>query len=140
MKILIDLNIVLDVVLNREPWVAEAKQIWNAHQSGMIDGFLVATEITNLFYIVRRISGESCARRAVNECLTTFEIASVNHEILEDADHRSGPDFEDNVCIACGVAAGIDGIVTRDPEGFSRSEILVFSPAELISRLLLERQ
>ena len=47
---------------------------------------------------------------------------------------------KDNVCIACGAATGVDGIVTRDPKGFSHSEIPVFSPAELITNLFIQRQ
>ena len=45
MKVLLDLNIVLDVILNRHPRVEEAKQIWNAHESGIVDGTLTATEL-----------------------------------------------------------------------------------------------
>ncbi len=135
MKVLLDLNVVLDVVLNRQPWVVEAKQIWNAHQSGVIDGFLTATELTNLFYIVRRIAGEPTARSAVRACLATFSIEPVDQAILEEADRQPGLDFEDNVCIACAMAAGIDLIVTRDPAGFSQSPIAAESPVEFLARL-----
>ncbi len=44
MKVLLDLNVVLDVILNRQQWVAEASKVWDAHSSGDIEGFLVATE------------------------------------------------------------------------------------------------
>jgi hypothetical protein len=53
MKVLLDLNVVLDVILNRQPWVAEARQIWNAHHAGELEAFLAATEFTNMFYIGR---------------------------------------------------------------------------------------
>lgn len=135
MKVLLDLNVVLDVVLNRQPWVADAKQVWNAHESGLIDGSLAATELTNLFYIVRRISGEPAARTAVRVCLATFGIEPVDQPTLEEADRQPGFDFEDNVCIACAMAAGIDWIVTRDPAGFVHSPVPAVSPAELIDRL-----
>ena len=135
MKVLLDLNVVLDVVLNRQPWVADAKQIWNAHQSGVIDGFLAATELTNLFYIVRRTAGEPAARTAVRACLATFHIEPVGQTTLEEADRQPGLDFEDNVCIACAIAAEIDWIVTRDPAGFSQSPVSAVSPAELMTRL-----
>ncbi len=135
MKVLLDLNVVLDVVLNREPWVADAKQIWNSHQSGVIDGFLAATELTNLFYIVRRTAGEPAARTAVRACLVTFHIEPVGQTTLEEADRQPGLDFEDNVCIACAIAAEIDCIVTRDPAGFVDSPVPAVSPMELMARL-----
>jgi hypothetical protein len=69
MNILIDLNIVLDVILQRQPWFAETTVIWDANRQGQIHGHLVATSLTNLFYITRRILGRDQARLAVRTCL-----------------------------------------------------------------------
>lgn len=69
MKVLLDLNVVLDVILNRQPWFNDSAQVWNSHQSGSVDCYLVATELTNLFYIVNRLAGETVARTAVHTCL-----------------------------------------------------------------------
>lgn len=135
MKVLLDLNVVLDVVLNRHPWVVESARVWNAHQSGQIAGWLVATELTNLFYIVRKIAGEAAARTAVRVCLETFDILPVDQPALELAARLAGIDFEDNVCIACATAAGLDLIVTRDPSGFAQAAIAAISPADLIVKL-----
>ncbi len=119
MKVLLDLNVVLDVILNRQQWVAEASKVWDAHSFGDIEGFLVATEITNMFYIVRKLAGESTARQAVNACLATFRIVPVDQQVLGDADHLPGTDFEDNLCIACAAKAGPD---------------LIVSPADLVAQ------
>jgi len=66
MKVLLDLNVVLDVILNRQPFLADSLAVWNAQQSGEFEGFLASTEFTNLFYIVERIAGNSAARTAVS--------------------------------------------------------------------------
>ena len=47
----------------------------------------------------------------------------------------AGGDLEDNVSLACALAAGLDAIVTRDPRGFSGSPIPVLSPTDLLARL-----
>jgi hypothetical protein len=83
MKVLLDLNVVLDVILNRQPWVAEARQVWNAHHAGEVEAYLAATEFTNMFYIVRRLAGEATARTAVQSCLATFGVFPVDQWILE---------------------------------------------------------
>jgi predicted nucleic acid-binding protein len=101
----------------------------------MIDGFLVATEHTNLFYIVLRLAGEPTARAAVRSCLATFAILPVDQSILEAAERQLGLDYEDNVSIACAAASGIDLIVTRDPTDFAHSHVPAVSPGELIARL-----
>lgn len=135
MKVFIDLNVVLDVVLNRQPWIEESRQVWDAHLAGSIHGYLAATEITNLFYIVRRLAAESTARSAVGICLSTFSMAPVDLQILQAADRHPGTDFEDNVCIACAEEMGADWIVTRDPLGFSQSSVPAISPEEFLKQI-----
>lgn len=135
MKVLLDLNVVLDVVLNRQPWVEESQRVWDANQSQTIDGYLAATGLTNLSYIVRRLADRDRARTAVRTCLASFEIIAVDQQTLRDADGQAGADFEDNVCIACAVSAGMAAIVTRNPADFAHSLIPVLTPAELLQRL-----
>ena len=135
MKVLFDLNVIMDVVLNRQPWVIESKQVWDAHCTGSISGWLVATELTNLFYIVRRQADAAKARTAVHTCLATFEVLGVDQATLRDADSRNGADFEDDVLIVAAVAGSMDVIVTRDPADFVNSPVEVLSPAELLQRL-----
>ena len=60
MNVLIDLNIILDVILKRPPWLTEATKVWDAHVQGQIRGHLVATSLTNLFYIAGASQATSC--------------------------------------------------------------------------------
>lgn len=135
MKVLLDLNVVLDVILNRQPFLADSLAVWNAQQSVEFEGFLAATEFTNLFYVVERIAGNSTARTAVSLCLNAFQVAAVDHAILKAAETLSGADFEDNVCIACATSIAADWIVTRDSTGFAQSSVSAITPADLIKLL-----
>jgi hypothetical protein len=135
MNVLMDLNIVLDVILQRQPWLAEAALIWDAHVQGRIHGHLVATSLTNLFYIARRILGTDEARRAVRTCLQTFAILAVDGPLLQQAEALPGTDFEDNLQLAAAAAIPLDAIVTRDPRGFAGSPVTVLTPADLLTRL-----
>ena len=135
MNVLIDVNIVLDVLLDRQPGVADSKAVWDANHRQEIRGHLVATALTNLFYIARRLVGHQRARQGVRDCLASFSVIAVHHQILIDADSQPGNDFEDNVCISCAVSAGMEAIVTRDPAGFTHSPIPVLSPAQLLAQL-----
>lgn len=135
MNVLFDLNVILDVVLNRQPWVVESKQVWDAHQTGRISGRLAATELTNLFYIARRVTDTATARTAVRTCLETFDVLPVDQVALRDADSQPGVDYEDNVLIAVAIAGGMNVIVTRDAGDFEHSPVEVLTPAELLQRL-----
>ncbi len=135
MNVLIDLNIVLDVILQRQPWLTEAAAVWNAHHNGQIRGYLVATSLTNLFYIVRRFLGHTGARQAVRSCLQTFAILPVGDALLRQADALPGIDLEDNLQLAAAAAFQLDAIVTRDLSGFAGATMPVLSPAGLLARL-----
>ena len=56
--------------------------------SDALTGHLVATGLTNLFYISRRIIGTEKARAGIHICLATFEIIPVGRQELEQAERN----------------------------------------------------
>jgi predicted nucleic acid-binding protein len=134
-KVLQDLSVTLDLLLNRPPWAADASVIWNAHVNGQLQLFLAAFPLPTLFYIVRRQADLATAHDAVQVCLATLEIAPVDRTTLENARTLPGSDFEDNLQIACAIQIGADAIVTRDPKGFGGSPIPLLSPADLRAQI-----
>ena len=135
MKVLIDLNVVLDVILQRQPWLNPSQAIWDANCGGRIYGYLVATSLTNLFYIARRVIGSDQARLAVGTCLQSFSILGVDESVLQRADALPGVDFEDNVQLAAAESSQMDVIVTRDPQGFAGAPMPVLAPDEFLVQL-----
>ncbi|MCC5644381.1 PIN domain-containing protein [Nostoc sp. CHAB 5824] len=57
MRILIDTNVVLDCLQEREPFVEDAVKLFAKIDAGEIEGFIAATTITNIYYIVRKAAG-----------------------------------------------------------------------------------
>lgn len=137
MKLLFDTNIVLDVLLYREPWVHSAQKLWAANDQNLLNGYLTATTMTDIFYIARRQQNYDKAIQAVNICLEAFAIAPVDRQTLVTAIAMPGKDFEDNVQIACVQAAMLDGVVTRNPKDFKSASIAVFSTKDVLAKLNL---
>ncbi|HEY8751131.1 MAG TPA: PIN domain-containing protein [Tepidisphaeraceae bacterium] len=135
MKVLLDVNIVLDVLLDRPPWVDSAKDLWQACDDARVEGYVSAISLPTLFYIVRKVAGLQKARKAVRLCLDAFEVCAVNGQILEIAYATAGSDFEDNVQVASAVAAGVDFIVSRDLKGLTNSQIPVRGADEIMKLL-----
>ena len=135
MNILIDTNTVLDVLLERHPWNADAERIWDACDTGRITGYLTATSVTNIHYIARRMYDLTRAQLAVGICLATFRIAPVDHATLLHATTLPGTDFEDNLQIASALFGNLEAIVTRDPKGFGASPVTILTPPQLLARL-----
>ncbi|APB34151.1 PIN domain protein, putative [Gloeomargarita lithophora Alchichica-D10] len=131
MRVLIDTNVVLDFLQEREPFVENAARLFERIDAGEIEGFIVATTITNIYYIVRRASGRVVAQDAIMQVLSDLNICAVNLELLEQALALNFEDFEDAVQYACAVVHSVDAIVTRDASGFVNAEIPVVLPEEI---------
>lgn len=130
-RVLVDTNVVLDLLLQREPWLTDAKPFWDARDDGSVFVYLLASIVPDVYYVCRKQVGKDRALNAVQTCLTGFEIVPVDLALLQQALGMTGPDFEDNVQIACAQMAALDYIVTRNPTDFRDSPIPVVEPSAL---------
>jgi predicted nucleic acid-binding protein len=135
MKVLLDMNVVLDVLLVRQPWFPEASQVWDANRNGQIAAGIAAFTVPTVFYIVRQQTDLSRAHDAVRICLSSLEIVPVQRTTLDYARSLTGSDYEDNLQLACAMEAKMDCLVTREPAGFPGATIPVLTPAQLLAKL-----
>ena len=133
MKVLFDTNVVLDLLLDRAPFVENAVRLFDQVESGKITGFLGATTITTLDYLLKKNLPIKEATHAVKQLLQLFEIAPVNRLVLEAALKSNFSDFEDAVLHAAAIHSGAEAIVTRDESGFSKSKLAIYSPEMLLN-------
>ena len=117
MRILVDTNIVLDFLLDREPFVYQSALLFQKIASEQMIGYATATTLTDIFYVSRRHTRSiERARQAVAITLVALEICPVDKFVLEAALSSTTADFEDALQIACALAHNLDAIVTRDME------------------------
>ncbi|MDQ7083977.1 MAG: PIN domain-containing protein [Sulfurovum sp.] len=133
MKILLDTNIVLDILLAREPFVEEAKEIFLLIENHKIEGFICATTMTTIHYLIGRQKDKASADGLVLNLLKLFEVALVDKQILQDASLNNGVDYEDAVIYTSAKYAEIDIIITRDKRGFKNSDISILKPKEFLA-------
>ncbi|MGC9527752.1 MAG: type II toxin-antitoxin system VapC family toxin [Limnospira sp.] len=131
MRVLIDTNVVLDFLQEREPFLDNAARLFERIDAGEIEGLIAATTITNIYYIIRRASGGVVAQDAIAQILTDLTICAVDRDVLEQALQLNFQDFEDAVQYACAAVHQVDAIVTRDRSGFIEATIPVISPEEI---------
>jgi len=134
-KILIDTNVVLDLVLERQPFVESAILVFERIERGNLAGYIAATTITNIFYIIRKIEGREVALAAIHRLLVGLQCCAVDRRTIETALSLGLKDFEDSVQLACATLDQLDAIVTRDPKDFSSSNLPIYSPTELLTQL-----
>lgn len=98
MKVLVDTNILLDFLLQREPFFQDAELLFQALDSGQVVGYVTATTLTDIFYVARRHTRNiELARQAVAKTLTVMAVCPVNRAILESAFASGLADFEDAI-------------------------------------------
>lgn len=137
-RILFDVNVVLDVLLDRKPHAEASAAVWAAVETGVAEGLLAAHAVTTIHYLVRRETGIAKARRIVSAILKVFPIAPVDGAVIEEALQLSFSDFEDAVTAAAARRTRCDYIVTRDPKGFRGSPVRTLSPEMALPLLATE--
>jgi predicted nucleic acid-binding protein len=131
-KVIFDTNVVLDVLLDREPFSTPAALLFSKVEKGELFGYLCATTVTTIHYLIHKALGARQARKHIGNLLSLFEIAPVNRGVLEGALRSRFEDFEDAVIHEASIHVNVDSLVTRDSIGFRRATVPVYSPDELL--------
>lgn len=132
---LVDTNVVLDVMLGREPHLAASSAVLAAVETGRCRGLLCATTITTIYYIARRQIGDRASLARIAELMSIFGIAAVNQGVLGASIGRGMPDFEDAVLHEAALQAEAHCIVTRNVDDFGSAEIPVYTPEQFLAAL-----
>jgi predicted nucleic acid-binding protein len=131
-RVLFDANVVLDVLLDRQPHADASAAAWAGIEAGGAEGMLAAHSITTIHYLLRKDIGNVKATRAVSSILKIFRIAAVDGSVLQEALQLTFSDFEDAVTAAAARLAGCECIVTRDPKGFRGSPVRSLTPEAML--------
>lgn len=134
-RLLVDVNVVFDALMERSPHSHAAAALWFAVETKQVEALVPAHGVTTLFYLAARLKGNVFARRALGAVLGTFGIAAVDQSVVQRAVALGWRDFEDAVCAATAEASGCDAIVTRDPRGFAGCALPVLAPETAVALL-----
>jgi predicted nucleic acid-binding protein len=135
MTALVDTNVVLDVMLEREPHLADSAAVLSAVEKAACGGLLCATTVTTIHFLAERHIGARASRAHLLELLSIFGVAAVNQAVLSSAIQLAVADFEDAVLHEAAVQAGADCIVTRNIADFKRATLPVYTPAQFLAAL-----
>ena len=138
MRVIVDTNVVLDVLLGREPFLKPAVDIFCLIEESRIDAFICATTVTTIDYLLTKSLPRSNARNALHKLISLFEIATVNRPVIERALESRIKDFEDAVVSEAGKMVGADFVITRNTKDFAGSSLKVCDPDEFLA--LFDRQ
>lgn len=134
MVVLVDTNVIVDVLMKREPFTKDAQDILTKCATGEVKGCLAAHSLPNLFYIMRKEYSQKERREFIRSLCEIFMVSDLNvKKIMSAAENEEFSDFEDCLQEECAVAEYADYIITRNPGDFVTSRVKVITPAEFLS-------
>lgn len=137
MRILLDTNIILDIALEREPFVESATRLFKESRRKNILLCMTSTTITDLYYVHRKVKGKKEALLFIRELLQFIDVISVDKDIIVDALNSEVSDFEDAIQVCSAKKESITTIVTRDESDFIKSGFSEVLLADGLERVLL---
>jgi predicted nucleic acid-binding protein len=138
-RVLLDVNVILDVLLDRKPFADASSEVWAAVERGEADGLISAHAVTTLHYLNAKAVGVRMATETTEALLSVFDVAPVDEQVLRAAVALEWNDFEDAVTAAGARRAKCDAVITRNPRDFKGAAVRVLTPGEAVAWIAAAR-
>ncbi len=133
MRVFFDTNVLLDVLLDREPFAVHARRAWSLAEQRRIEGMISVLTLPNIYYIARRAADRDAALTMVRKIRTTFELVACDEVSVDRALATEFADFEDAIQYMGATSAHADCILTRDAGHFPSDAIAVLAPEQFLA-------
>ena len=136
MGALVDTNVVLDALANREPWAKEARDLLFLAACGRLDLALSGSTITDVFYLVNRhvTHDKRKSAQVVDTLMESLTVVNVGMRECLMAAHSPVADYEDAVVAEAARSAKLECIVTRNLDDFAQSDIPAVNPHDYLAQ------
>ena len=133
MKVFVDTNIFIDILLNRKEFINESKQVYKLCENYIVKGYVAPISINNIYYICRKTVNQEALTSFLCDVSHFFTIALMNSESVVFAKNLNISDFEDALQSAMAIQSGCDCIVTRNVDDYKKvMGIEVLEPKEFL--------
>ena len=129
---LVDTNVIIDLLLNREG-VDAAAALLDGAERGEYKLSLCSLSYTNIYYSLRKYLSHDERISCLSQLCDVLHTVPVDGFVVSMALQSGWRDFEDAVQYCSAVSSNtVDGIITRNEKDFFLSEIPVISPMEFL--------
>jgi predicted nucleic acid-binding protein len=135
LRVLLDVDVILDVFARREPFFQDSAALLAACETGRCEGMVAAHTVTTLWYLLTKYHDAAYARGRVADVLRIVAVAPVDEDVIRNALTGRLADFEDGVQMAAAAGVEADYVATRNLADFSRGPVPALAPAELLALL-----
>jgi predicted nucleic acid-binding protein len=132
LRVLFDINVLMDVLQKREPFYQGSAQAMSLSERGIVEGFISAHSVTTLMYLLSKDKSPDSARMMHTSLLQFLKVVKADQDTIEQSLNLSFQDFEDAVQVIAALQSNLDYVRTRNPRDFPLSPVPVLQPVELI--------
>ena len=132
MRLFIDTNILLDVLMEREPFYELSLRIWNYCKEDETYACISSLTFANIVYNMRKTLTPSKIEELVSELTKIFDFADLNLAEIIKAAQMHWNDFEDALQSAAAERVKADYIITRNVKDFEQSNIKALTPEDFL--------
>ncbi len=135
MKVLIDTNVILDVLMKREDHFEASASLLKLCGT-RITGYISASQTTDIFYLLRRAGQDADAVKSVlKKLLSHIKVLDVTAHDVANALASTMNDYEDALLACQAKRQKADYIASRNAKDYAQSPVSAISPQELIALL-----
>jgi predicted nucleic acid-binding protein len=135
MKVLLDTNIVMDIIEEREPFYNNSIAVLKLISAMNADCYFNASSAKDVFYLVKKHTGDLILAKKAIVSISKFAIfCDTTKQDIQEAILSNIIDFEDAVLVAGAIRDKIDFIITRNVNDFADSAIPVITPADFLKQ------
>ncbi len=137
MKILLDINVVLDLLLARQPFAMEAKKLLHKAIHDEIEVYVTSTSINTLIYFMEKTIGYMKTRGIISNFLQIAKGIDIGMSDIHKAFANPAiTDTEDAIMMQGAIKGGMDLILTRDKAFFQIEghKIPVTTPSDYLGK------
>jgi predicted nucleic acid-binding protein len=132
--VFVDTNVLMDVLLEREPFFASSIQVWTLCEAGTIHGLVSVISFNNVFYVVLKNKSKGEAQRSLAVLRDIFTPVALDGQIINQAIDSGFRDFEDAIQYHSALRGSAKFLITRNVRDFPESdEIIVVTPEEYLA-------
>ncbi len=134
-KIYIDCNILIDWLLDREPYSFYAAKIIELTEEKKIKSFVSALTLSNTYYIINKELNKKIAEEFIRDSLKLFHFSDMTGDIIKSAIENRYKDFEDDLHYFTAIENSIDYFITRNKKDFKKNKIHIVDAEEFITNI-----
>ena len=131
-KVYIDCNILIDWLLDREPFSYYATKIIELTENNEIESYVSALTLANTYYIISKELNRKVADEFLKDSLKLFQFIDITKEMTKKAIVKKNKDFEDDIHYHAAVENKLDYLITRNGKDFKKTNIIVIDSEEFI--------